>query len=770
MNSKKIKFSILIIISILSFIQNYNTSEAYKKYHDNKWHNVWFTNKVDSEWNNWYCYKFNLNNDTDKNIYDWKLSFETDHDINFTSKRWFNYKKEWNKYILEWISWNKNLKRWDKNIEVWFCVNSKDKPKNIDWNDDTEDDNSFDDEFECSDYKTQSSCTNGQAKTNCTWNNNTCSKLDSPSTSTWTVDLTCNLAKDSISDINIVKNNSFEEYNEWNILKKWWNKIVNFFMKWFTAKFKDVPYWSSTNWDYKLWRDNDENPAQDKDNFIELTDLNSISQTIHTKANQKYKLSFYNIWNDELEVLWNWTSLTKENAAWAWTKKEFTVTWIDWNSSLVFKNSKQNNIVTWAYSSWNIDTSKCPTKEISTTSKVIDYDKVAQLWYIVQNWKIYQNVTTKVIDYDKATQLWYIVQNWKIYQNKTVTSSASWTYYNTNKNLSKNSTYSLNIDSNTTKIKIWYTDFIDSPSNDKNWNLKIDLINASWSIIKTINQIPFSDNCDWWNWWYCSNDDYQYYESSTAFSKVKFTTNSTADLYIDYLNIEAKQVSTIQQVEITWDAIPMKDSVSQVEVTGSAIPMKDQITTVTVPDMDKCVADDKETFVETHIRLGIDNVSLNEVTTTNQTKIDLMSLINEALLNKTKVNSCQNFLDSLWPKLREEIITRLISWASIKDISYEFYNSILETTKYDIVKNIAYNDIKDILNDCYTEEEKNAFYNKVYNLSIADIWDCTVNNLNTETKKEIANISYLQSVTNNCSISWNTITLWVLNNYSTAKK
>jgi hypothetical protein len=147
-----------------------------------------------------------------------------------------------------------------------------------------------------------------------------------------------------------------------------------------------------------------------------------------------------------------------------------------------------------------------------------------------------------------------------------------------------------------------------------------------------------------------------------------------------------------------------------------------------------------------------------------------MSLINDDLLNKTKLNSCQNFLDNLWPKLKDEIISRIISWTSIKDISYEFYNSILESTKYDIVKNISYNEIKDILNDCYTEEEKNAFYEKVYNMSIADIWDCAINNLNLATKKEVANISYLQSITNQCSMSWNTITLWLINNYSQAHK
>jgi hypothetical protein len=91
----------------------------------------------------------------------------------------------------------------------------------------------------------------------------------------------------------------------------------------------------------------------------------------------------------------------------------------------------------------------------------------------------------------------------------------------------------------------------------------------------------------------------------------------------------------------------MKDSISQIELATNLYPMKDQVTTSLVPDIDKCVADDKETFVETHIRLGIDNVSLNEVSTTNQTKIDLMSLINDDLLNKTKLNSCQNFLDNL---------------------------------------------------------------------------------------------------------------------------
>jgi hypothetical protein len=63
--------------------------------------------------------------------------------------------------------------------------------------------------------------------------------------------------------------------------------------------------------------------------------------------------------------------------------------------------------------------------------------------------------------------------------------------------------------------------------------------------------LPFEDNCNWWNWWYCSNDYSNYYESSTAFSKVKLTTNPNAKLYINYINIEAKQVSTIQQVEIT---------------------------------------------------------------------------------------------------------------------------------------------------------------------------------------------------------------------------
>jgi Zn-dependent membrane protease YugP len=52
MNTKKTKFSLLIIVFLFSFIQNYNTSEAYKKYSDIKGNNVWYTNKVDSEWNN----------------------------------------------------------------------------------------------------------------------------------------------------------------------------------------------------------------------------------------------------------------------------------------------------------------------------------------------------------------------------------------------------------------------------------------------------------------------------------------------------------------------------------------------------------------------------------------------------------------------------------------------------------------------------------------------------------------------------------------------
>jgi hypothetical protein len=394
--------SLFLIMFILILEASY-ADHWHWKYHDKNWKKATYTNKSYSETKAWYCYKIYLNNETSKNIYNWTMSFEVDSEIQITSKWWFTYTQEWNKYYLKWISWNRHLKRWYKNMEVWFCAKGTSKPKNIIWGDE----NNYeyiDEELECDDYKNKTSCEEWNAKVNCSWENNKCIKKDTinddEDTSTWI----CNTPKETISDINLVKNHSFEDFNEWNIIKKWWFRILNFFLSSFTGKFKEIPYWTSSNWDYKIWKNNDETKAIDWKSFIEITDLNKIYQNIQTEAWKKYKLSFYTIWNDELSINWNGTNINKRNSTWNWEKKEFILDWKDWTSKLEFQNSKENHFHN--YSTWNIDPNSCPKKEEIKITKVIDYDKVAELWYIVENWKIYENKTSKVIDYDKVAELW----------------------------------------------------------------------------------------------------------------------------------------------------------------------------------------------------------------------------------------------------------------------------------------------------------------------------------------------------------------------------
>lgn len=296
MTIQKIKIIFIFFISLLIY---QNTYSHYWKYDDEYWKKAYINTEVNSERKDWYCYKMRINNPSNKNIYDWKIAFETDWDIEVNSKWWCTINKTWLKTTISWISWNHKLRKWDKNIEVWFCVKWKHKPKNIRWDDDT-DDNFIDDNYQCTDIKDKYNCEIWKSQLNCSWTNNTCIKkeiIDNNTVSTSTG--ICTIEDEKINELNLVKNPSFEEYNSWNMFKKRLHKCINFFSSRFSAKFRALAYWTSLNWEYKIWRDNEDIKAVDWLNFLELTDYNSVWQNIQTKADKKYKLSFYTIAKDE---------------------------------------------------------------------------------------------------------------------------------------------------------------------------------------------------------------------------------------------------------------------------------------------------------------------------------------------------------------------------------------------------------------------------------------------------------------------------------------
>lgn len=550
----------------------------------------------------------------------------------------------------------------------------------------------------------------------------------------WINDVSC-WEQETISEINLVKNWWFETYIEWNITKKWWKKLSRFIWK-----LNSIPEWKSENGNYKLWKDSEITTIEWK-NFLELNDENTIFQEISTKNNKKYKLSFYNLWSDELEVKWNWKVIHKANIKDSWINNQYIVDWINWKSKLEFKNTKLN---------------------------------LSNLWGVLINATNECSIKNNENDCIFWTTAWLCIWEDDICSLKpiyTTEFSCDELYINKTKGKSKSkekdtiNSY-VNWVINLNKINITLPD----TSNKINCSEKVD-----WNTINSGDKNDYFRVKNWENaiinmgWW---NDIFIY---NVTYSNSELE-NSIINWW-DWFDKLIIQNTNKDKFDIVWDcSISCKISLKNNFWNWWNWYKFDNITLKNIEKIDFSdssilfVEDDNdEILYQTTLRLAIDDIKLNEITSWVASKIDLMTIINDLFKNTVTNNSCTYIFNSLENNVKNEIVQQILNWWSYETIASNFLNSISVSSKYNVVKNVTYDLIKTQITACNTQEEQILFYDEVYNQTINNIITCVLNNLNTQINKQVEVINYLRKNVDTCSLSWNTITLNFLNNYSIYK-
>lgn len=87
-----------------------------------------FSHYVKSEWWNGYCYRFEIDNQSEDVLENWDVKFDLWSDIRSTYSA--NFVKNGDTYTAKGVSWNKNLKS-GRDTRFGFCVDSLDTVENV---------------------------------------------------------------------------------------------------------------------------------------------------------------------------------------------------------------------------------------------------------------------------------------------------------------------------------------------------------------------------------------------------------------------------------------------------------------------------------------------------------------------------------------------------------------------------------------------------------------------------------------------------------------
>lgn len=332
---------------------------------DSKTH---MTSKIDSDWWDGFCYKFNLWNESNETIFSWKINFDLPEWTQISWIRWWKQTKNGNKYTITWLDRNSNLNIGHKWVEVWFCANGSKKPTNViflKWekkysqkhyinNHDDDDDKDNEDEDDDVDYEY-----------------NVDEDADTPNE-------VCSINTAVVSKTNLVKNGWFEIFNTENVFSDWFKKRKEDYNT-FVWKLSKLEYWMALNNNYKIWKNGDIK-AQEWESFVDIDFGNTLSQNIKTGSGKKYELSFYSLGTDELEVKWNGKSIHKK----ANTYSGVTITE---NSGSTMSSGSVNYIT-------HLDTFSFENKTINTFTGInLLPANITPGWYIV-NGNVYNYMIT----------------------------------------------------------------------------------------------------------------------------------------------------------------------------------------------------------------------------------------------------------------------------------------------------------------------------------------------------------------------------------------
>lgn len=335
---------------------------------------TFMTSKIDSDWGDGFCYKFNLWNESNETIFSWKINFDLPEWTQISWIRWGKQTKNGSKYTITWLDRNSNLNIGHKWVEVWFCANGSKRPTNVvflKWekkhsqkhytnnhhDDDDEDEDDVDYEY------------------------NVDEDADEPSE-------VCYVNTAVVSKTNLVKNGWFEIFNTGNVFSDWFKKRKEDYNK-FVWKLSKLEYWTALNNNYKIWK-NADIKAQEWESFVDIDYGNTLSQDIKTGSGKKYELSFYSLGTDELEVKWNGKSIHK---------KANTYTWVNiTQSSGSTMSSGSVDYIT------HMDTFSFENKTVNTFTGInLLPTNITAGWYVV-NWNVYNYmVTTNWADIYKVT-------------------------------------------------------------------------------------------------------------------------------------------------------------------------------------------------------------------------------------------------------------------------------------------------------------------------------------------------------------------------------
>jgi len=90
-----------------------------------------FTHWLKKERSNWYCYKFEINNNTQENIENWNIKFDLQDQMKSNYSGVFTNNNE--HYTVTGVWFNEIIKVW-RHTRIWFCAKGKIKPQNIVFN------------------------------------------------------------------------------------------------------------------------------------------------------------------------------------------------------------------------------------------------------------------------------------------------------------------------------------------------------------------------------------------------------------------------------------------------------------------------------------------------------------------------------------------------------------------------------------------------------------------------------------------------------------
>lgn len=284
-------------------------------------------NYILSSWKGGFCNEFKIKNPDPIDITNWELQFKIHGNTTILSSRGWELINNWSNFSFTSLEWNSVIKAWDENILLWLCVTSNQTISDINFINHTIQNSDIEKIWngrvknytDCSKFKTDSSCENGNNKNECRWKNNSC---------VW-IKAACKFWSE-----NLVYNGWFEWYEESSIIVKWWQKLLRFI-----GLLSSLPWWNSVNGEYKI-RSNSELPAADGKNFLELLSSDSIFQNINSQIDKEYLLTFNTLGKDTLRIKWDGNIIHEYAWTWAWERHEYILPGRNGQAKLELQNSK----------------------------------------------------------------------------------------------------------------------------------------------------------------------------------------------------------------------------------------------------------------------------------------------------------------------------------------------------------------------------------------------------------------------------------------------